>query len=61
MCVTLCKSKTRYYYDEEKNIKEQTTIGFNFTIDGRFIDPKDAEEVHKDVSIYFYELVKITG
>ncbi len=51
MLVSVCKKKTKYYYDKDIKIHEKRSLGLNFTIDNRFIDAKDAEGIHRDVNL----------
>jgi hypothetical protein len=49
MLVTVCKTQTKNYFDEDNNIKEKTTLILNFTIDYRFVDPYLIENFNKDI------------
>ena len=49
--VSVCKKKTKNYYDKDLKIHEKNSLGLNFTIDSRFIDAKDAEGIHRDVNL----------
>jgi hypothetical protein len=53
MLLTVCKTHTKNYYDNNGEIKEKTTLVLYFTIDYRFIDPYTLENVNKDVDMVF--------
>lgn len=38
--VSICKKETKFCYDKTGKLEENTTLGFSFTVDFRFIDTK---------------------
>lgn len=54
MLVSVCKKKTKYIYDKDRNVVEQMILPLNFTIDMRFMNPKTAANFYHDVNNNFF-------
>ena len=54
LLVSVCKKKTKYVYDKDKNIVEKNFLPLNFTIDIRFINAKIASKFYNDVILIYH-------
>lgn len=49
MLVTICKKYSKYYFDENNDVKEKSFLKLNFTSDYRFFEPKTSAQLMKDI------------
>ena len=47
--LTLCKKTSKFYFDENGNVKEKKYLKFNLTSDYRFFEPKQASEIINEI------------
>jgi hypothetical protein len=53
LLLTLCSKYTKYYFDENNEIKEKIILKMNFTSDYRFFSIDTAKKIKEDVSLFF--------
>jgi len=49
LLLTVNKKKTKYYFDENKVVKEKSSLKVSFCIDQRYIDPVSSQKMLNDV------------
>ena len=54
LLLTLCSKYTKYYFDENNEIKEKIILKMNFTSDYRFFNIDNAHKIVEDVSFFIF-------